>query len=71
MYVPPILISWVLKIFSPFAFKQCKQLVATSFGNPASVFERRIAEKPAFYGRVRATVDRYMERLYGIAPPLA
>lgn len=64
-FVPSALINFVLKIFSPFAYKQIKRVIATAFDDPASPFAQRIQQKVGFYGWIRSKVDRYLAATYG------
>ena len=52
--VPGWLISFVLKVMSPFAYNQIVDLLKTMFKDPSTVMARRMAGKPDLYARLHA-----------------
>ena len=55
-FVPGWLMSFVLKVMSPFAYKQMVELLQNTFNDPNAVIPSRMAEKPELYARLHDRV---------------
>ena len=55
-FVPGWLMSFVLKVMSPFAYSQMVETLKSTFGNPEAVIPCRMAGKPELYARLHDRV---------------
>lgn len=55
-FVPGWLMSFILKVMSPFAYSQVVELLKNTFSDPTAVLPRRMAEKPELYARLHGRV---------------
>ncbi|KAK9842693.1 hypothetical protein WJX74_000794 [Apatococcus lobatus] len=51
-FVPSWLMTFILKVMSPFAYKQMVQVLEEAFSNPNAEIPRRMAAKPELYARL-------------------
>ena len=52
-FVPGWLMSFVLKVMSPFAYSQMVELLRDTFRDPNAAIPQRMAAKPELYARLR------------------
>lgn len=51
-FVPSWLMTFILKVMSPFAYKQMVQVLESTFSDPNAELPRRMAAKPELYARL-------------------
>ena len=66
-HVPAALITFVLKIMSPFLFNTIQKVLKSEFDSPEKVLPTRMREKPELYGLIAPRIDEYIHRLQVVA----
>ncbi|GFR51259.1 hypothetical protein Agub_g13566 [Astrephomene gubernaculifera] len=59
-HVPAVVISFVLKVFSPFIYGTVKKVLASAFGDPRGPLPSRMREQPHLYDMVRRRSEAYL-----------
>ncbi|KAL3137283.1 hypothetical protein ABBQ32_006825 [Trebouxia sp. C0010 RCD-2024] len=62
-HVPAGLITFVLKIMSPFLFSTIQKVLKSEFDSPSKVLPTRMREKPELYGLIRPRIEEYIHHL--------
>lgn len=63
--VPAALITFVLKVMSPFLFNTIQKILKTEFDSPEKVLPTRMRQKPELYGLIAPRIDEYIHHLQG------
>ncbi|GLC46176.1 hypothetical protein PLESTB_001197800 [Pleodorina starrii] len=59
-HVPPFIISFVLRVFSPFMYAAVKKALAAAFKSPTSPLPQRIQQRPELYDLVRRRTEAFL-----------
>lgn len=62
-HVPAGLITFVLKIMSPFLFSTIQKVLKSEFDSPNKVLPTRMREKPELYGLIGPRIDDFVHHL--------
>lgn len=65
--VPAALITFVLKIMSPFLFNTIQKVLKSEFDSPGKDLPTRMREKPELYGLIAPRIDEYVHHLQEVA----
>lgn len=68
--IPAFLVNFVLGVLAPYMYREIQRVLDTSFADPGSEYNRRIAAQPELFGTLRARLAEFAAEL-GLERPTA